>query len=45
MYHICNTVFENTVKSVLRDDTNYLMTNGSLMKGESIAFCNTFDLH
>ena len=33
------------------DNTNILMTNGSLMKVESIAecpigaFCNTFDLH
>ena len=33
------------------DKTNVLMTNGSLMKVESIAecflgaFCNTFDLH
>ena len=28
------------------DKTKILMTNGSLMKVESIAaFCNTFDLH
>ena len=46
----------NTVKPVLSghskiDKTKILMTNGSLMKVESIAecslgaFCNTFDLH
>ena len=45
-----------TVKPVLSghskiDKTNFLKTNGSLMKVESIvecslgAFCNTFDLH
>ena len=28
------------------DKSNILMTNGSLMKAESIAeFCSTFDLH
>ena len=35
------------VKRPLRiDKTKVLMTNGSLMKVESISeFCNTFDLH
>ena len=48
--------FQFTVKSVLSrhskiDKTKILMTDGSLMKVESIAdaplgaFCNTFDLH
>ena len=48
--------FQYTVKPVLSDHskidkTKVLMTNGSLMKVESIAecslgaFCNTFDLH
>ena len=43
--------FSFTVKPVLSghskiDQTKVLMTNGSLMKVESIAaFCNTFDLH
>ena len=27
------------------DKTKILMTNGSLMKVKSIAFCNAFDLH
>ena len=47
---------QNTVKPVLSghskiDKTKILMTNGSLMKVESIecfplgAFCNNFDLH
>ena len=42
---------KNTVKPVLSghskiDQTKILMTNGSLMKVESIAeCCNTFDLH
>ena len=40
----------STVKPVLSshskiDKTKILMTNGSLMKVESIAECNTFDLH
>ena len=41
----------NTIRHVLSshskiDKTNILMTNGSIMKVESIAaFCNTFDLH
>ena len=40
----------NTVKPVLNghsiiDKTNVLMTNGSLMKVESIAECSPFDLH
>ena len=39
-----------TVKPVLSghskiDKTKILMINGSLMKVESIAFCNTFALH
>ena len=52
-----NNVILDTVKPVLSghsniDKTKILMTNGSLMKVESIcrmlplgAFCNTFDLH
>ena len=41
---------ENTVKPVLSghskiDKSKILMANGSLMKIESIAECNTFDLH
>ena len=51
-----NSENEKTIKLVLRghskiDKTKVLMTNGSLMKVESIAecspgaFCNTFDLH
>ena len=40
----------NTVRPVLSchlkiDKTKILMTNDSLMKVESIAECNTFDLH
>ena len=46
--------FKDTVKPVLSghsklEKTKILMTNGSLMKAESIqslgAFCNIFDLH
>ena len=47
-----NLINAHTVKPVLSghskiDQTKILMTNGSLMKVESIeeAFCNTFDLH
>ena len=49
-----NTVFSpfDSVKQPLKIDiTKIFMTNGSLMKVESIAecslgvFCNTFDLH
>ena len=43
-------VKSNTVEPVLSghskiDKTKILMTNDSLMKVESIAECNTFDLH
>ena len=49
-------MYASTVKPVLSghskiDTTKVLKTNGSLMKGESIAecslgaFCNTFELH
>ena len=43
------TVSNGTVKPVLSshskiDKTKVLMTNGSLMKVKSIAFCNTFNL-
>ena len=43
-------MFPYTVKPVLSshskiDKQRYKMTNGSLMKVESIAECNIFDLH
>ena len=48
---LCNTVKPVLSGHLKKDKTKILMTNGSLMKVESIAecslgaFCNTFDLH
>ena len=49
LYH-CAPQILSIVKPVLNghsktDKIKLLMTNGSLMKVESIAECNTFDLH
>ena len=45
---VCGIHYSKTcVKWQLKklDETKILTTNGSLMKVQSIAFCNTFDLH